>query len=320
MALDMTDTREITIGPVLFNWAPDTWRDFYFRIADEAPVDAVYVGEAVCAKRAPFIEPHFEDVVERLQRGGKQVIVSLLAQVTTRVDRRQVQGMLELDGMMFEVNDASQLETVKGKRHTAGPFLNVYNEDTLCLLAHRGAEVFCLPCELPGTSVAAMGECAAKHGTKIETQVFGRIPLALSSRCYHARAHGLTKDGCQFVCDRDPDGMVLNTLDGDPFLTINGIQTMSYKYINLLHELEKLSALGVSRFRLSPDSGDMVQVAGIYRDALNGTIDAGEAMAKLKGCRSGIAFADGFLHRAPGTKWTFGTRSAGESVGGQTRV
>lgn len=38
----------LTLGPVLFNWAPDNWRDFYFRIADEAPIDAVYVGEVVC--------------------------------------------------------------------------------------------------------------------------------------------------------------------------------------------------------------------------------------------------------------------------------
>jgi len=29
---------ELTLGPVLFNWQPERWRDFYFRIADEAPV------------------------------------------------------------------------------------------------------------------------------------------------------------------------------------------------------------------------------------------------------------------------------------------
>ena len=30
---------ELTLGPVLFNWEPERWRDFYFRIADEAPVE-----------------------------------------------------------------------------------------------------------------------------------------------------------------------------------------------------------------------------------------------------------------------------------------
>ena len=33
------EASELTLGPVLFNWEPERWRDFYFRIADEAPVD-----------------------------------------------------------------------------------------------------------------------------------------------------------------------------------------------------------------------------------------------------------------------------------------
>ncbi len=51
-------TGELTLGPVLFNWAPERWRDFYFRIADEAPLDIVYLGEVVCFKRAPLFGPH----------------------------------------------------------------------------------------------------------------------------------------------------------------------------------------------------------------------------------------------------------------------
>ena len=40
----MNDARaELTLGPNLFNWAPEQWRDFYFRIADEAPVGIVYL-------------------------------------------------------------------------------------------------------------------------------------------------------------------------------------------------------------------------------------------------------------------------------------
>ena len=300
----MTTARELSIGPVLFNWAPEGWRDFYFRIADEAPVDAVYVGEAVCSKRAPFFVPHFEAVVERLRDGGKQVIVSLLAQVMNKIDRRLVLDLAGMEGVMVEVNDAAALAPVSGKPHTAGPFLNVYNEDTLCFLAHRGAQVFCLPPELPKDAIAVMGEAAAKHGVQVEVQVFGRIPLALSARCYHARAHGLSKDGCQFVCDRDPDGMTLNTMDGKPFLVVNGIQTMSHKYLNLLHETGTLAEMGVSRFRLSPDSRDMVAAARVFRDALDGSIDAGEAVTRLAADRPGVEFSNGFFHKKAGTTWT----------------
>ena len=40
----------LTLGPVLFNWSPDRLRDFYARIADEAEVDRVHLGEVVCGK------------------------------------------------------------------------------------------------------------------------------------------------------------------------------------------------------------------------------------------------------------------------------
>ena len=65
---------DVTLGPVLFNWAPDQWRDFYFRIADEAPVEIVYLGEIICSKRAPLFEPHLEAVATRLTTAGKTVV------------------------------------------------------------------------------------------------------------------------------------------------------------------------------------------------------------------------------------------------------
>ena len=59
---------ELTLGPNLFNWAPETWRDFYFRIADEAPLAVVYLGETICSKRAPLFRDHYAAVTERLAR------------------------------------------------------------------------------------------------------------------------------------------------------------------------------------------------------------------------------------------------------------
>jgi collagenase-like PrtC family protease len=64
-------TGNFALGPVLFHWAPEAWRDFYFRMADEADVDTVYVGEVVCAKRAVLFEPHMDAVLERLTAAGK---------------------------------------------------------------------------------------------------------------------------------------------------------------------------------------------------------------------------------------------------------
>ncbi|HRC27735.1 MAG TPA: U32 family peptidase, partial [Alphaproteobacteria bacterium] len=39
----MSKTSHLTMGPILFHWAEDIWRDFYFRLADEAPIDTVYI-------------------------------------------------------------------------------------------------------------------------------------------------------------------------------------------------------------------------------------------------------------------------------------
>ena len=61
---------KLTLGPVLFNWSTSAWSDFYARIADEAPIDRVIVGEAVCSKRSPFRIDASADVIERLSRGG----------------------------------------------------------------------------------------------------------------------------------------------------------------------------------------------------------------------------------------------------------
>jgi len=299
----MTGTAQLTLGPVLFNWQPDKWRDFYFRIADEAPVQTVYVGEVVCSKRAVFFEPLYQEVADRLQSAGKTVVFSTLSEVMLPLDRKQVEAGCALPNTLIEANDGSALWHLAGRPHHVGPFINVYNEDTLAVLARRGAVSFCLPGELPLSSLKAMGTAARELGVGLETQVFGRQPLALSARCYHARAHGRTKDSCQFVCEEDPDGLALETLPGQKFLAINGIQTLSHDYLALLGELPQLVDVGVNALRLSPHSCDMVVVARTYRDLLDGAITPGEALEQLSALGIAAPFANGFTHHKPGHLW-----------------
>jgi collagenase-like PrtC family protease len=295
---------DVTLGPVLFNWSPERWRDFYFRIADEAPVATVYLGEAICAKRAPLFELFLADVTARLQASGKAVVFSTLAQVMSKLDRKLVDAVCAEQTAAVEANDASALLALRGRPHHIGPFMNVYNERTVAVLARGGACNICLPAEMPARAVGALGAQAADLGVTLEVQVFGRLPLALSARCYHARAHGRSKDSCQFVCDTDPDGMQLRTLEDKPFLAVNGIQTLSHDYLNLIGELADLQAMGVSRFRLSPHSCDMVEVAAIFRAVLDGHIDGGEAAARFDVLQIGVPFSNGFYYGKPGNQWT----------------
>lgn len=294
---------ELTLGPVLFNWSPEAWRDFYFRIADEAPVATVYLGEVICSKRAPLFQPQFEAVVMRLQAAGKSVAISTLAEVMSKPDRRLVDSVCVQDSFAVEANDASALFALRGRPHHVGPFVNVYNERTAAVLARAGACNICLPPEMPASAVRALCAESAGLGVTIEVQAFGRLPLALSARCYHARAHGRTKDSCQFVCEMDADGMSLRTLDGEPFLTVNGIQTLSHDYLNLIGEVQDLRAMGVRRFRLSPHSCDMVAVAASFRAVLDGHMDARDAEARLESLNVGAPFSNGFYHGKPGHRW-----------------
>ena len=193
----------LSLGPVLFNWPPERWRDFYFRIADEADVDAVHVGEVVCSKRQPFVAPQLPAVIDRLHAAGKEIVLSSLALVTNEREASQMREMCAESGLVVELNDIGLLRAIAGTPHVIGPLVNVYNESTLAYLAGKGARRVCLPPELPLASIARL---AATKTTPIEVFAFGRMPLAISARCFHARAHHLHKDGCQFVCGNDPDG------------------------------------------------------------------------------------------------------------------
>jgi len=296
-------TPTLSLGPILFHWPAQKKRDFYFRIADEAPVETVYIGEVICSKRAPFFENHVDEVTERLKRGGKHVIFSTLSEVMSKPDRRLVKEICEHKDAIVEANDSSALHYLAGRPHTIGPFMNAYNEQTMEYLAGKGAIHVTVPPELPADAIKALGKKAKELRVTLEAQVYGRMTLALSARCYHARAHGRVKDNCLLVCENDADGMELQTMGETPFLIINGIQTLSYTCLNLVHSLAEMWAAGVSAFRLSPHSQDMVAVAKTFRRVLEGTLDPAIASEKLyqQGLRA--PFSNGFYHKQPGHEW-----------------
>lgn len=287
------------MGPILFHWGAEDKLAFYQRIAN-APVDDVYLGEVICSKRAPFFEKHYDEVAGALTKAGKQVVFSTLAEVMLKRERHMIAGFCTLEDFPLEINDSSALWHLKDRPYRVGPLMNVYNEDTMAYLAARGAVHFSLPPELPRDSVAILAAKAKELGATTEVQVFGRLSLALSARCYHARAHGRIKDNCQFVCEQDPDGMPLNTLDNQEFLSVNGIQTLSHNYLNLIGELQDLQDMGVTHFRLSPHTVDMGAVAGVFRAVLDGRTNVQDGFAQLDELDIPAPFANGFWHGQAG--------------------
>ncbi len=290
-------TATLSLGPVLFNWEAEDKRDFYFRIADEAPLDTVYLGEVVCSKRTSFFDPFLPEVVERLQRGGKQVVHSTLALIMGEREMDAVRALAGEADFLVEANDIGGVALLAGRPHVVGPFVNVYNEGTLAYLESQGATRVSLPWELSSRPLAALAKNAA---AELEVQVFGRVPLAISARCYHARAHGLHKDGCQYVCAGDRDGLSVETLDGEAFLAVNGTQTLSHTVLNLIGELDELRAMGIGAFRLWPHDIDMVAVARVFRDVLDGRRTPGDGRRRLRTLTGFAPFSNGLYHAREG--------------------
>lgn len=293
----------LTLGPVLFNWNAEYWRDFYFRAADEWDIDTVYVGEVICSKRSPFFEPYYGEVAERLSAAGKKVVFSTLSEIMIPRERKMTASMCAMDEYPIEANDAAALFHLRGRQHYVGQYVNTYNEDTMAHLVRNGAQHFTLPVELPAAALERLAQQAATLQARCEIMVFGRAPLALSARCYHARAYDRIKDNCQFVCEKDPDGMDLKTADGKPFLTINGVQTLSHTYLNLLQEIPRMMQWGITHFRLSPHSTDMGRIVGIFHSVLHQQLSPQEAIATLQAVCPNLRFSNGFFHHQPGYQW-----------------
>ncbi|MCP4820972.1 MAG: U32 family peptidase, partial [Shimia sp.] len=116
----------------------------------------------------------------------------------------------------------------------------------------------------------------------------------------HARMHGRAKDNCQFACEDDPDGLDVKTMDGKPFMAMNGVQTLSDSHATTAHQTKALHAAGVGALRLSPQSQGFSTLCAQYRDLLDEKITGGALIAALKQDTPDVRLSDGFLTGARG--------------------
>jgi len=289
---------ELALGPLLFNWPADQTADFYARIAEETPVDRVYIGEVVCGKREPARAGVLAGAAERLERAGKRVVWSGLAMPSTRRERAATRDMAGVAGGLVEINDITGLAGLDGAPFVAGPLLNIYNETAARELMRLGCVRVCANVEL---SLESIGRIAtACPGLEMELFAFGRLPLAMAARCHHAHWHGLTKESCRFVCEQDLEGMAVSTLEDEPFLAVNGVQTLSNGLQTLDLPVAALQAQGVTALRLSPHLGDMVRVARLYEAYIGGRMDPSELRAELMAMNLCGPLVSGYLHARPG--------------------
>ena len=259
----------LTLGPLQYFWPRERVLAFY-RDAADWPLDVIYLGETVCSKRRELSTRDWIALAHELAHGGREVVLSSPALLEAESELASLKRLVENGRCRVEANDMSavQLLRERGLRFVGGPSLNVYNHEALRLLCEDGLERLVLGVE-HGQSLFGEFRASGIALPEFEIAVWGRLPLSYSARCFTARALDLAKDDCGFRCIDYPDGLPLASRDGQPFLTLNGIQVQTAGHFDLGPEIDELRTAGIALARIYPQSDGTAQVVERLRAALD---------------------------------------------------
>ncbi|MFC7704231.1 hypothetical protein ACFQXB_08500 [Plastorhodobacter daqingensis] len=96
------------------------------------------------------------------------------------------------------------------------------------------------------------------------------------------------------------DGRDLDTLDGQPFLTANGVQRLGRRPASRARQIERLRMAGIAALRLSPQSHHFGAICGAYAATLAGHCDQDARVARLRPAAPGGHLPEGFPDARPG--------------------
>ncbi len=295
---------KISVAAVPYFWTKEAYQAFYEKLS-KLPVDIVYLGETVCSKRRTMGFPDWLDLAIMLKQAGKEVVLSTITLLEAESELGYLSKIAAQKDYLVEANDKAAIQVAQsaGNAFVVGSPINVYNNKSFTFFHKLGMKRWCIPVELGREDLAPMVKLAKSLTIELEYQVFGRMPLAFSARCFTARHHRLPKDDCQFRCIDDEQGILVQTQEGDSFAQINGIQTQSAKLSNLLDRWQELEQHGIDVLRIMPVSA-VDTLAVVERTAK--ALSQEKPTVNLENLQSDYEYCNGYWLQIEGMKYIKG--------------